>query len=102
MKKELAVFALALGLASTAPAFAGGEKITPKKHPVKMTDDQMDKVTAGQINIGGGLIDVDVQNVDVVKDVAVNANLAAGVAAAVLGGAGNAVGAAQRAVTFQP
>jgi hypothetical protein len=37
MKKELAVFTLALGLASTAPAFAGEEKITPKKQPVKMT-----------------------------------------------------------------
>ena len=52
MKKELAVFTLALGLASTAPAFAGEtgtKESTEKKQPVKMTEQQLDNVAGGQL-----------------------------------------------------
>jgi hypothetical protein len=49
--KKLAVFTLALGLgASSVPAFAQADKADNKiadKKLVKMTDDQLDKVTAG-------------------------------------------------------
>ena len=76
MKKELAVFTLALGLASTTPAFAGGEKIIPKKQPVKMTDKQMDAITGGQQE---GLVNVNVDDVEVVKNVKVGANVIVGV-----------------------
>jgi hypothetical protein len=86
MKKELALFTLALGLAATAPAFAGEEKITPKKQPVKMTETQMDKVTAGARQ--EGLVNVAVEDTEVVKGV--QATLQASVA--VLGTAANVGG----------
>jgi hypothetical protein len=76
MKKEIAVFTLALGLVSTAPAFAGEEKITPKKQPVKMTDVQMDAITGGQQE---GLINVSLDNVEIVKNVNVGANVIVGI-----------------------
>lgn len=87
MKKELAIFTLALGLASTAPAFAGEEKIAPKKQPVKMTDIQMNNVTGGQPPEQAGLVNVCcvvVRDVEVLKNVQVSANAAV----AVLGVAG--------------
>jgi hypothetical protein len=90
MKKELAIFTLALGLASTAPAFAGEQGITPKKQPVKMTDTQMDNVTGGQPD-QAGLVNVcciRVSNNDIVKNIQVSANAAV----AVLGTAGAAGG----------
>jgi len=76
MKKDIAVFALVLGLGATAPAFAGGEKIAEKKQPVKMTEQQLDKVAGGQ------LIEVDVRNNEILKNINVAAQAA--VQAAVL------------------
>jgi hypothetical protein len=53
MKKQLIALTLALGLGSTSiPAFAGQDELGEKKQPVKMTDQQMDDVTAGAIAIG--------------------------------------------------
>jgi hypothetical protein len=89
MKKELAVFTLALGLASTAPAFAGEEKITPKKQPVKMTEQQLDKVAGGLVNVVLVAFDVvDIRNNEVLNDNNVFAQ--AQIPVAVLGVAGAA------------
>lgn len=53
MKKQLIALTLALGLGSTSiPAFAGQDELGDRKQPVKMTDQQMDDVTAGAIVIG--------------------------------------------------
>ena len=53
MKKQLIALTLALGLGSTSiPAFAGQDEIGERKQPVKMTDQQMDDVTAGAVAIG--------------------------------------------------
>jgi hypothetical protein len=53
MKKQLIALTLALGLGSASiPAFAGDDDLGDKKQPVKMTDQQMDDVTAGAILIG--------------------------------------------------
>lgn len=53
MKKQLIALTLALGVCSTSiPAFAGQDELGEKKQPVKMTDQQMDDVTAGAIAIG--------------------------------------------------
>ena len=53
MKKQLIALTLALGLGSISiPAFAGQDELGDRKQPVKMTDQQMDDVTAGAIVIG--------------------------------------------------
>jgi hypothetical protein len=52
MKKQLIALTLALGLGSISiPAFAGQDELGDTKQPVKMTDQQMDEVTAGAILI---------------------------------------------------
>jgi hypothetical protein len=105
MKKFLAL-ALALSVgAAASPVMAdplkkadGAFASTASRGPVKMTDEQMDNVTAGQISIGEGLIIVAVQDAVDIGDVAINANVAAAVA--VLGGA--AASAVQQNVQFFP
>ena len=53
MKKQLVALMLALGLGSASiPAFAGQDEPGERKQPVKMTDHEMDEVTAGAIVIG--------------------------------------------------
>ena len=52
MKKQLIALTLALGVGSTIPAFGGDNDLGERKQPVKMTDQQMDDVTAGAILIG--------------------------------------------------
>lgn len=84
MKKELAVFTLAIGLASTAPAFAGGEKVTAKKQPVKMTEQQLDRVTAAGHH--SGLITIEVERNEIVKNV--NVDVKAQTQVVALGAAG--------------
>jgi hypothetical protein len=81
--KKFAFLVLALSLgASTSAALA--ESVNPtdtdlrlakSSGPVKMTDEQMDKITAGQQE---GLInvDIDVRNNEIVKDVNVAAQIA--------------------------
>ena len=86
MKKQLAVFALAIGFASSAPAFADDKEATAKKQPVKMTETQMDQVTAGARQ--EGVINVAVEDTEVVKNVQVGVQAAV----AVLGTAANVGG----------
>ena len=83
---KLSSLAFAAVLATTGTAaFAEQEIQREPVGPVAMNDTQMDNVTAGAptINLGGGLIDVDVNNVannnEVVKNVTVNAAVAAAV-----------------------
>jgi hypothetical protein len=87
MKKELAVFALTIGLTSTAPAFAGGDKMTAKgekigtkTEPVKMTDQQLDEVTAGALVNVIAFDVVDIRHV--VEDVNVAAQAQVGILSA--------------------
>ena len=85
MKKELAAFTLALGLASTAPAFAGGEKITAKKQPVKMTEQQLDNVAGGLITlVAFDVVDVNVRNALNDNEVITDNNIAAQIPLALL------------------
>lgn len=50
MKKQLIALALAAGLSAVSlPAFAEQDQPTEKKQPVKMTDQEMDNVTAGLV-----------------------------------------------------
>ena len=74
MKKELAILALAIGVASTAPAFAG-EPLTAKKQPVKMTDQQLDNVAGGLVTIVAVDV-VDVQTGDILRTLNVPVNAA--------------------------
>jgi len=77
MRKSL-IAAATLALAASGTAFA--------KQPVKMTDQQMDQVTAGAL-INAVLVDVvDVNNNDVQVAIPVNAAVAVGI----LGAAGAA------------
>jgi hypothetical protein len=81
--KKFAALTLALGLgAATSPGLAETMKTNDirlqaaiSSGPVKMTDDQLDKVTAGQQE---GLInvDIDVRDNEIVKDVNVAAQVA--------------------------
>ena len=53
MKKQLIALALSAGLSAISlPAFAEQDQLPEKKQPVKMTEEQMDSVTAGLIAIG--------------------------------------------------
>ena len=94
MVHRIAVLALSLGLASAPAAFAAdADKKPVKKAPnaTKMSDAQLDKVSAGAL-LDVFLVDVvDVRNVDVAVAIPVNA----AVAANVLGG-GAAAGALQQ------
>lgn len=85
--KKFASIAFATVLASTGTAALAEQDQQQNEPvaPVAMTDAQMDQVTAGApvITLGGSLISVDVNNVannnDVVKDITVNAAVAAAV-----------------------
>ena len=87
--KSLTVIALSLGLASTPLAFAEQAKpadAKAKPQAVKMSDAQLDKVTAGAALIDVILVDVvDVERVQV--SIPVNASIAI----AALGAAAGAV-----------
>lgn len=81
--KKLTSFAFAAVLMTAGPA-AFAEQDVAKKNavgPVAMTDAQMDHVVGGQlfVNLGGGLVDVNVQHVSVLN----NNNVAVSVGAAV-------------------
>lgn len=82
MVQRIAVIALSLGLAAAPAAFAdNGKQAEVKKAPkaTKMSDAQLDKVSAGAL-INAFVVDVvDVQNVDVAVAVPVNAAVAANV-----------------------
>jgi hypothetical protein len=96
MKKRFAALTLALGVgAATSPGLAEPLKRTESRSPsvasapVKMTDEQMDKVTAGQRQEGViNVCCVTVEDVEVVKNVQVGAQAAV----AVLGTAANVGG----------
>lgn len=100
MKKLAILVAIATAAASSAfaqqPAVAAAEQVAASK-PVPMTDEQMDKVTAGAL-LNVALVDVvDVRNVNVQVAIPVNAAVAIGV----LGGAvGTAVQRPGRQVAF--
>jgi hypothetical protein len=80
MRKSL-IAAAAIALAASAPAFA--------KKPVKMTEKQMDQVTAGAL-INAVLVDVvDVNNNNVAVAIPVNAAVAIGVLTGAPVGAGS-------------
>ena len=82
MNHRMAVIALALGLAASPAAFADNANKQPsKKAPkaVKMSEAQLDKVSAGAL-INAFVVDVvDVRNVDVAVAIPVNAAVAANV-----------------------
>lgn len=92
--KRLAVLATALGLAVSGSVLAetpAQKADTPKdtavKKPTAMTDQEMDKVTAGAL-INATVIDlVDVQNNNVAVAVPVNAAVAVGVLGGAVSGA---------------
>ena len=63
MKSVLSVFALSVGLAAAPAVFANQDQAAPKA--VKMSDAQLDSVVAGQLNVGSGLVTVQVGNVSV-------------------------------------
>jgi hypothetical protein len=96
MKKEFAALTLALGLgAATSPGLAEPTKTTDisfqaaaSSGPVKMTDDQMDNVTAGLITVIAVDV-VDVNNNNILNDAQLLNNIAvsANAAIAVLGNA---------------
>ena len=86
MKRQIAVCALVLGLGATTQAFATDNKVTDKKQPVKMTEQQLDNVTGGLIPITVVAIDVvDVRTDRTLSQINIPVN------AAVLGAAGQAV-----------
>lgn len=90
MVQRIAVFALSLGLAAAPAAFAdnAGRQADVKKAPkaTKMSDAQLDKVSAGAL-INAFVVDVvDIENNKVAVAIPVNA----AVAANVLGGAAGA------------
>jgi len=64
MKQGIAMFAISLGLAS-APAFADQAPAKPAPQAVMMSDAQLDNVAAGQLNVGSGLVTVQVGDVTV-------------------------------------
>ena len=76
MKKHIAVCALVLGLGATAPAFATENKTLEKKQPVKMTEEQLDKVAGGQLVQIIAVDVVDVTTGDILRTVNVPVNAA--------------------------
>jgi hypothetical protein len=94
MKQSITVFALTAALAS-ASAFAVESKMEPAKAPqkaVKMSDAQLDNVSAGAL-LNVLVIDaVDINNNQVQVAVPVNANVAATVLGGTAGAAGTQLG----------
>lgn len=67
MKKQLTALTLAAGLSAISfPAFASLDEPTDKTEPVRMTDQQLDEITAGAlINVVTRLRNVQFTDVDV-------------------------------------